>query len=75
MRVRVSFAVIAVVLCLAHSAAAQDFGVLESAETINRGNAKLGVYPMDVDFVAEFGAGVTDRSSHYVGFGLALSIR
>ena len=29
----------------------------------------------DVDFVAEFGVGVTDRASHYLGLGFAFYIR
>jgi hypothetical protein len=29
----------------------------------------------DLDFLAEFGIGVTDSSSHYVGFGLAFYVR
>lgn len=28
-----------------------------------------------VDFLAEFGIGVTDRSSHYLGLGLAFYLR
>ena len=29
----------------------------------------------DLDFLAEFGLGVTDSSSHYLGFGLAFYLR
>jgi hypothetical protein len=50
------------------AAGAQDFGVLESAETINRGNVKLGAFPLFV-FPDE---GDTDlRLPISVGFGLS----
>ena len=45
---RLVVGVCVVVLGLATSASAQDFGVLESAETINPGNFKLGAFPMFV---------------------------
>jgi hypothetical protein len=58
-----------ITLAFAAAADAQDFGVLESAETINRGNVKLGVFPLflfpdggDTDFrlPISLGLGVTD---------------
>jgi len=122
--------VVTALLALAPAAHAQDFGVLESAETINQGNFKFGVFPLfvlpdegdtagldlsviasapvassieaigaldtafndgfttvhlvpgveiamtpDLDFLAEFGFGVTNSSSHYLGFGLAFYLR
>jgi hypothetical protein len=57
------------IILLAPAASAQDFGVLESAETINEGNFKLGAYPLfvlpdegDNDFAlaVAFGYGATD---------------
>ena len=48
MHLRLSLWGCAVLLLLASTASAQDFGVLESAETINRGNIKLGAYPLFV---------------------------
>jgi hypothetical protein len=45
MRFRPALVVIAL-LALAPAAHAQDFGVLESAETINQGNLKFGVFPL-----------------------------
>ena len=48
MRLRLSLWGCAVLLLLASTARAQDFGVLESAETINRGNIKLGAFPLFV---------------------------
>lgn len=48
MRLQRSVWVFAMVLFVAPAAAAQDFGVMESAETINRGNFKLAAYPMFV---------------------------
>src|SRR5215207_9958956 len=56
-------------LSLAPAAHAQDFGVLESAETINQGNFKLGIFPLFVlpdeadnvfTVAASIGYGVTD---------------
>lgn len=38
--------VVTVLLALAPTAYAQDFGVLESAETINQGNFKFGAFPL-----------------------------
>jgi hypothetical protein len=46
--VRLSIALVSICLFLATPATAQDFGVLESAETINEGNFKLGAYPLFV---------------------------
>jgi hypothetical protein len=57
-------------LALPLSAAAQDFGVMNSAETINRGNFKLLVNPIilleddrddDIGVAISGGYGVTDR--------------
>lgn len=70
MRVRIAFVslICGALLLAATPARAQDFGVLESAETINRGNFKFGVYPMfvfpdpgDTTFLLPlaFGAGIT----------------
>jgi hypothetical protein len=61
--------VITVLLALAPAAHAQDFGVLESAETINQGNFKLGIFPLFVlpdegdnvfSVAASIGYGLTD---------------
>ena len=41
-------AVLALALLVPATAPAQDFGVMESAETINRGNVKLMAYPLVV---------------------------
>jgi hypothetical protein len=71
MRYRFLAAVAALGLMVPHTAAAQDFGVMNSAETINRGNFKLMANPivvlgegsadneLGVGLVA--GYGVTDR--------------
>jgi hypothetical protein len=66
-----SFALISTfALALPMSAAAQDFGVLNSAETINRGNVKLLLNPMvlleddredDLGLGMSLGYGLTDR--------------
>src|SRR5215210_4671818 len=48
MRWRLATALFSFVLLHAAAALAQDFGVLESAETITRGNFKFGAYPMFV---------------------------
>jgi hypothetical protein len=48
MRIRTLVVVLGVVLSFSRVAGAQDFGVLESAETINPGTFKLGAYPMFV---------------------------
>jgi hypothetical protein len=58
-------------MALPASAAAQDFGVMNSAETINRGNFKLLVNPMvifgrngadtETGIAGAFGYGFTDR--------------
>ena len=63
--------VLALALLVPATAPAQDFGVMESAETINRGNFKLMAYPLvvfgeggaDNDFgvVLRGGYGVNDR--------------
>lgn len=62
---------------LATSAAAQDFGVMESAETLQRGNFKLVGYPMlllgengadnSVGVVVRGGYGFTDRFDAEIG--------
>jgi hypothetical protein len=44
--VRTCFFVLALAACVPAAAAAQDFGVMESAETIDEGNFKLRVNPM-----------------------------
>jgi len=46
MRVRLSLALVAFVLVLPAAARAQDFGVAESAETIDRGNFKVKINPI-----------------------------
>lgn len=46
MRARTLVMVLGVMMLVPGAAAAQDFGVLESAETINPGNIKLGAYPL-----------------------------
>jgi hypothetical protein len=71
MNARMTFAVAALTVAFAGAVQAQDFGVMESAETINRGNFKLGANPVLVlgedDFDNEFGVavragyGFTDR--------------
>ena len=55
-------------LLVASTAAAQDFGVMESAETINRGNFRLAVYPMFV--VPDEGENDT-RIGLGLGYGLS----
>jgi hypothetical protein len=64
-------ALVAVLACAVPAAAgAQDFGVMESAETINQGNFKLGVNPMfvfpdvgdnEIGVGLRFGYGFTPR--------------
>ena len=56
-------AMAALVLALPVGAAAQDFGVMNSAETINKGNFKLTGYPMVV-----FGK---DNSDNQTGVAVA----
>ena len=46
MRIRTLVILLGLVLSVSRTAAAQDFGVLESAETLNPGTFKLGAYPM-----------------------------
>ena len=46
MRAKQLFLISAILMGLATAADAQDFGVLESAETINRDNFKLAAYPL-----------------------------
>lgn len=66
MRVRTGLVVIVSVLSFASAARAQDFGVLESAETINPGNFKLGAYPM---FTFPDGSDNEFRFAIAVGYG------
>jgi hypothetical protein len=56
-------AIAALGLALSTSATAQDFGVMNSAETINKGNVKLMAHPIVV-----FGKGSADNET---GIGLA----
>lgn len=75
--VRAFMAALALGLLGAGSAAAQDFGVMESAETIQRGNFKLVGYPMlvlgegeadnTVGVVVRGGYGFTDRLDAEIG--------
>lgn len=77
MMVRALTAALALGLLGAASAGAQDFGVMESAETIQRGNFKLVGYPMLVlgegeadntlGVVVRGGYGFTDRLDAEVG--------
>ncbi len=69
MRLRRFASAFALMLALPAAAAAQDFGVMESAETINRGNFKLMAYPVvlfgdesddDLGVVLRGGYGFTD---------------
>jgi hypothetical protein len=67
MCIRIASCVLAVTLIFVTAAGAQDFGVLESAETINRGYVKLGGFPLFV-FPDD---GETDvRLPISIGFGL-----
>jgi len=50
---------------------AQDFGVMESAETINRGNIKFGAYPV---FVFQHEAANETGLALLAGYGLTNSI-
>jgi hypothetical protein len=70
MRMRVAFSVVAITLVFGTGARAQDFGVLESAETINRGNIKLGVFPL---FVFPDGGGTDFRLPISIGVGVGNS--
>lgn len=75
--VRAFMAALALGLLGAASAGAQDFGVMESAETIQRGNFKLVGYPMlvlgegeadnTVGVVVRGGYGFTDRLDAEIG--------
>lgn len=77
MMVRALLAALTLGVLGATSAAAQDFGVMESAETIQRGNFKLVGYPMlvlgegDADntlgLVLRGGYGFTDRLDLEIG--------
>jgi len=67
MRMRVTICALAMTLAFETAAGAQDFGVLESAETINRGNVKLGVFPL---FVFPDGGDTDFRLPISIGFGI-----
>jgi hypothetical protein len=77
MMVRALTAALALGLLGAASAGAQDFGVMESAETIQRGNFKLAGYPVlvlgegeadnTVGVVVRGGYGFTDRLDAEIG--------
>jgi hypothetical protein len=81
MRLRSSILIIVAILALVPSMArAQEFGVVESAETIDRGTFKLRVNPMfvfgkngaddDAGVAAHLGYGFTDRFDAEVGLAL-----
>jgi hypothetical protein len=59
--------VVAALLALTPAAYAQDFGVLESAETINQGNFKFGVFPLFI--LPDEGDNVFSLAAS-VGYGL-----
>jgi hypothetical protein len=59
--VRRCFVLAVLALSIAAVSEAQDFGVMESAETINRGNVKLGAYPMFI---------LPDAGENQTGVGL-----
>src|SRR5688500_2679156 len=74
MRLKISFVMLAAFAAFSSMAAAQDFGVVESAETIDRGNFKLRVNPImlfgddevgdgdsEVGFAGSAGYGFTDK--------------
>ena len=63
--------VIIALLAVAPAAHAQDFGVLESAETINQGNFKFGVFPLIV--LPDEGDNVFNVAAS-IGFGLTDSL-
>lgn len=81
MRLRSFILIIVAILALVPSVArAQEFGVVESAETIDRGTFKLRVNPMfvfgkndaddDAGVAAHLGYGFTDRFDAEVGLAL-----
>ena len=80
MRFRAALCSFALLAFAASGAAAQGFGVMESAETIQRGNFKLVGYPMivlgegdldnEVGLVLRGGYGFTDRFDAEIGVGL-----
>ncbi len=80
MRLRTLVVVLAVAVFGVSGAAAQDFGVMESAETIQRGNFKLVGYPMlvlgddgadnELGIVLRGGYGFTDRFDAEIGAAL-----
>ncbi len=68
MRFRRDLLAVALVLLVPALSHAQDFGVMNSAETINRGNTKLMAWPLLV-----FGEGGADNDGGFVfgaGYGL-----
>ena len=65
-----AFCALAIILAVAAGAGAQDFGVLESAETINRGNVKVGAFPL---FVFPDGGDTDFRLPISIGVGLSNS--
>lgn len=77
MQFRVALATLTLMAVGVSSAAAQGFGVMESAETIQRGNVKLVGYPMivrgengagnELGLVLRGGYGVTDRFDAELG--------
>ena len=80
MKFRAALCSFALLVFAASGAATQGFGVMESAETIQRGNFKLVGYPMiflgddggdnEVGVVLRGGYGFTDRFDAELGIGL-----
>ena len=80
MKVRAAICGLALLALAAPGTAAQGFGVMESAETIQRGNFKLVGYPMivlgegdldnEVGLVLRGGYGFTDRFDAEIGVAL-----
>lgn len=70
MRARIASYFVVMMLTLGAAADAQDFGVLESAETINPGNVKLAVFPL---FVFPDDADTDFRLPISIGFGIGNS--
>jgi hypothetical protein len=64
---RVALYALGITVAFGTAAGAQDFGVLESAETINPGNVKLGVFPL---FVFPDGGDTDFRLPVSLGFGV-----
>lgn len=82
---RVPAIVFSLLLMLPGSALAQDFGVMESAETINQGNFKLRVNPLlffgknggdnDAGFAAMVGYGFTKKFDLEGGVSIAKDVQ